>query len=216
MGLILLSILGLIVGLIKPETVKLKSRGKVGLIFGAAMIVFLTMFGAATPNTPVTQTPVLPTSTNPTPVVAIPAPVIQTPVTTKKPVTVKPISQPTPAPVQTQTPIPAPQTVNQNTSPVSNETVSQKNAVAKAIDYLSFSGFSHDGLVAQLEYDQFSQADAIYGADNSGANWDEQAAIKAKSYMSFSAFSRGGLIAQLEYDKFTQAQAEYGANAVGL
>ena len=54
------------------------------------------------------------------------------------------------------------------------------------------------------------------GADNSGADWNEQAAEKAKSYMSCSAFSRGGLITELEYDQFTQAQVEYGANAVGL
>jgi hypothetical protein len=120
-------------------------------------------------------------------------------------------------PIVTQpAPTPAPQTGNQNTSPVSNETVSQKNAVAKAMDYLNYSAFSHDGLVAQLEYDQFSQADATYGADNSGANWDAEAAAKAKDYMNYSAFSRSGLIAQLEYDKFTQEQAEYGANAVGL
>jgi hypothetical protein len=121
-----------------------------------------------------------------------------------------------PTPVQPQAPSPAPQTNNQNISPISSETISQKNAVAKAIDYLNYSAFSHDGLVAQLEYDQFSPADAVYGADNSGANWDEQAAAKAKDYMNYSAFSRGGLITQLEYDKFTQAQAEYGANAVGL
>ena len=104
------------------------------------------------------------------------------------------------------------------TSPAatSNGTVSQQNAVAKAIDYLNYAGFSYEGLIAQLEYDQFSQADATYGADNSGANWNAEAVAKAKSYMGYSAFSRGGLIAQLEYDKFTQAQAEYGANAVGL
>ncbi len=98
----------------------------------------------------------------------------------------------------------------------SNETVSQINAVKKAKSYLDYTAFSYDGLVTQLEYDQFSHADAVYGADNSGANWNEQAAKKAKSYMEYSAFSRGSLIAQLEYDKFTQAQAEYGANAVGL
>jgi len=84
------------------------------------------------------------------------------------------------------------------------------------MDYLNFSGFSHDGLVDQLVYDQFSHADAVYGADNCGADWNEQAAKKAQAYMSESAFSRGGLISQLEYDKFTQAQAEYGATAVGL
>jgi hypothetical protein len=95
-------------------------------------------------------------------------------------------------------------------------TVSQKNAVSKAKDYLSYTAFSHDGLVDQLVYEQFSTADATYGADNSGADWNQQAAKKAKDYMSYSSFSRGGLIDQLEYDKFTPAQATYGVNAVGL
>jgi hypothetical protein len=101
-------------------------------------------------------------------------------------------------------------------TPVSTETVSQQNAVAKAKEYLNYSAFSRDGLVDQLVYDQFSNADAVYGVDNSGADWNAQAAAKAKEYMSYSAFSRGGLITQLEYDKFTEAQAEYGANSVGL
>ena len=95
-------------------------------------------------------------------------------------------------------------------------TVSQKNALSKAKDYLNYTAFSHDGLVDQLVYDQFSTADATYGADNSGANWNAQAAKKAKDYMSYSSFSRGSLIDQLEYDKFTPDQAAYGANAVGL
>jgi len=55
-----------------------------------------------------------------------------------------------------------------------------------------------------------------YGANNSGVDWNEQAAKKAKSYMEFSAFSRGSLIEQLKYDGFTQSQAEYGADSVGL
>lgn len=93
--------------------------------------------------------------------------------------------------------------------PSLSETVSQKNAVAKAKSYLVYSAFSHDGLIAQLEYEQFSHADAVYGSDNSGADWNEQAAKKAKSYMEYSAFSRNGLIAQLKYDKFTQDQAVY-------
>lgn len=101
-------------------------------------------------------------------------------------------------------------------APVSSETVSQKNAVKKAKSYLNYSGFSRNGLVAQLEYDQFSNADAVYGADNAGGNWMEEATQKAKAYMEYSAFSRGSLIEQLKYDKFTQEQAEYGANAVGL
>ncbi|PJC01906.1 MAG: hypothetical protein CO073_02270 [Candidatus Komeilibacteria bacterium CG_4_9_14_0_8_um_filter_36_9] len=95
-------------------------------------------------------------------------------------------------------------------------TVSQKNAVAKAKSYLGYSAFSYTGLIEQLEYEQFSHADAVYGADNSGADWNEQAAKKAQSYMEYSAFSRGSLIEQLKYDGFTPAQAEYGADSVGL
>ena len=51
----------------------------------------------------------------------------------------------------------------------------------------------YDGLVAQLEYEKFSHADAVYGADNSGADWNEQAIKNAKSYLATSAFSLGGL-----------------------
>lgn len=95
-------------------------------------------------------------------------------------------------------------------------TVSQKNALSKAQDYLAYSAFSHDGLIKQLVYEQFSTADATYAADNVGADWNAQAAAKAKDYMSYSSFSRGSLINQLEYEKFTPDQAAYGATSVGL
>lgn len=101
-------------------------------------------------------------------------------------------------------------------APEPNVTVSQKNAVAKAKSYLGYSAFSYTGLIEQLEYEQFSHADAVYGADNSGADWNEQAAKKAQSYIEYSAFSRSSLIEQLKYEGFTQLQAEYGANSVGL
>ena len=101
-------------------------------------------------------------------------------------------------------------------APVPSVTVSQKNAVAKAKSYLGYSAFSYTGLIEQLEYEQFSHADAVYGADNSGADWNEQAVKKAKSYLDYSAFSHDGLVEQLKHDKFTQAQAEHGADSVGL
>lgn len=119
---------------------------------------------------------------------------------------------PTKAPVKTTT---APIQTKQS-APASNGTVSQSNAVRKAKSYLSYTAFSHDGLVAQLEFEKFSHEDAVYGADNSGGDWNQQAAKKAKSYMDQQAFSRDGLIQQLVFEKFTQAQAEFGANAVGL
>ena len=86
----------------------------------------------------------------------------------------------------------------------------------KAADYLSFAAFSRQGLIDQLKYEGFSEADATYGADAVGANWNEQAALKAQEYLDLTAFSRTGLIEQLEFEGFTLAEATYGANAVGL
>ena len=91
----------------------------------------------------------------------------------------------------------------------------QKNAVRKAKDYLAFTGFSHSGLIEQLEFEGFSTEEATYGADNCGADWNEQAAIKAEEYLNTMSFSRDGLIEQLEFEGFTAEQAEYGATAVG-
>lgn len=99
--------------------------------------------------------------------------------------------------------------------PETNETMGQKNAVRKAKDYLAFMGFSHSGLIEQLEFEGFSTEEATYGADNCGADWNEQAAIKAEEYLDTMSFSRDGLIEQLEYEGFTAEQAEYGVTAVG-
>jgi len=98
----------------------------------------------------------------------------------------------------------------------STETVSQRNAVQKAKDYLRFMAFSRSGLIKQLEYEGFSNADATYGADNSGANWNDQAVKKAQEYLDFMAFSRQGLIDQLIFEGFTRDQAVHGVNATGL
>jgi hypothetical protein len=112
-----------------------------------------------------------------------------------------------------------PTTSPSNSTPTNSapaETVSQQEAVSKAEEYLNVEAFSHDGLIDQLEYDQFSTADATYAADNSNADWNQQAAKKAKEYLDSQAFSRQELIDQLEYDKFTPDQATYGVNSVGL
>ncbi len=204
------SFIALIVGLVKPTAFSRFIKGeitrkKIATIFGIATVASFILFGITTgtsQNNQATQQPAT-ENTEVTTENDNPAPVVEK--TETAPTPAKTETKTTPAPTPTPTP-----------APISSETVSQKNAVAKAKSYLNYTAFSHDGLVAQLEYDQFSYADAVYGADNSGANWNEQAAKKAKAYMEYSAFSRGSLINQLKYDKFTQAQAEYGANAVGL
>ncbi|MGW4099095.1 Ltp family lipoprotein [Mycobacterium sp. NPDC004974] len=95
-------------------------------------------------------------------------------------------------------------------------TVSQRNALRTAKDYLDYTAFSREGLIQQLEYDDFSTADATFAVDHIAVDWNEQAAKAAKDYLDYSGFSRGGLIDQLEYDGFTPAQAAYGATSAGL
>ena len=96
-----------------------------------------------------------------------------------------------------------------------NMTLGQKNALASAKNYLSFTAFSYEGLIEQLEFEDYSHEDAVFAADNCGADWNEQAAKSAKSYLSFSSFSRQSLIDQLEFEGFTHEQAVYGAEANG-
>ncbi len=100
-------------------------------------------------------------------------------------------------------------------TPSGTATTGQKNALAKAKEYLNYSAFSRQGLIEQLEYEKFSHADAVYAVDNCGADWFEQAAKMAKQYLDYSSFSRQGLIDQLEYEGFTHEQAVYGVEANG-
>lgn len=198
--LFLTSFICLIIGLVKPTVFSRFIKGnvtrkKIAIIFGITTIASFILFGITTDTSQDNQATQQPTMEN---TETIDNNENQNPATDVD-------KSPTPAKTEDK-PVP--------TTP--SETVSQKNAVRKAKSYLDYSAFSYGGLIAQLEYEQFSHADAVYGADNSGANWNEQAAKKAKSYMEYSAFSRAGLIDQLKYEKFTQAQAEYGASAVGL
>ncbi len=95
-------------------------------------------------------------------------------------------------------------------------TTSQKNALRSAKQYLDVMPFSYTGLIKQLEYEKYSHEDAVYAADNCGADWNEQAAKAAKNYLDVMSFSRQGLIEQLEYEGYTHEQAVFGVNSVGL
>ena len=94
-------------------------------------------------------------------------------------------------------------------------TLGQKNALSEAKSYLNYTAFSYKGLIEQLKYEGYSAEESTYGADNCGADWNEQAAKMAKQYINYTSFSRAGLIEQLEYEGFTAEQAEYGATTVG-
>ena len=97
-----------------------------------------------------------------------------------------------------------------------DETAGERNARRSAEAYLEYSSFSRQGLIDQLLYEEFSQADAEYGVDALGADWNEQAALSAEAYLEYSAFSRQGLIDQLIYEGFSQAEAEYGVSQNGF
>jgi hypothetical protein len=111
---------------------------------------------------------------------------------------------------------PAPAQAKPQATTTSSETVSQKNAVAKAKSYLDYSSFSYAGLVDQLEFEGFTTDQATYGANNCGADWYEQAYQKALSYLDYSSFSHSGLVDQLVFEGFTAEQAEYGVGMTGL
>ena len=104
-------------------------------------------------------------------------------------------------------------TWSQAASSSARENVNQSNARKKASSYLSYSAFSRSGLIKQLEFEGFSNADASYGADAQNADWNKQAAKKAASYLSYTAFSRSGLIKQLEFEGFSNSEATFGTDA---
>ncbi len=101
-------------------------------------------------------------------------------------------------------------------------TMSQKNVIRAAQEYLEYSAFSRAGLFTQLtsEYgSQYPEEDAEFALsyldENDLVDWNEQAVRSAQDYLEYSAFSRTGLIDQLssEYgSQFTQEQAEYAVD----
>ena len=96
------------------------------------------------------------------------------------------------------------------------ETLSQQQAIKSAESYLKYSAFSRSGLIRQLEYEKFSNADAIYAVDKLNVDWKEQAVKSAESYLKYSAFSRSGLIRQLEYEGFSNADATYAVDKLNV
>lgn len=103
----------------------------------------------------------------------------------------------------------------------SSVTVSQKQALTAAKQYLDMMGFSYQGLIDQLSSPYgsgFSVEDATWAVNNCGADWDQEALRAAKSYLDMKGFSYQGLIDQLSSDygeKFTVDQATYAADNCG-
>ena len=102
-----------------------------------------------------------------------------------------------------------------NSSSNKTPTVGENNALISAKQYLNTMAFSYSGLIEQLEYEGYTNSEAIYAVNNCGADWYEQAELSAKEYLDVMPFSRQGLIEQLEYEGFTHSQAVYGVEQNG-
>lgn len=96
------------------------------------------------------------------------------------------------------------------------ETLSQKNAVRRAEQYLNIMAFSKSGLIEQLEFEGFSNQDATYAVNKLNVNWNEQAIKKGKQYLDIMAFSKSGLVEQLEFDGFSYNEATYAVNQLNV
>jgi len=103
-----------------------------------------------------------------------------------------------------------------------NLTVSQKNAVRSAKNYIRMMGFSRDGLILQLSSDAgdgYKTTDATIAVDSLNIDWNKQAIRSANKYLKMMGFSCKGLIEQLSSsagDKYTASQAKYGAQQAGV
>jgi hypothetical protein len=95
-------------------------------------------------------------------------------------------------------------------------TPAQEQAYGSANDYLDGQAFSKDGLVKQLQFEDFKKADAVWAVNHVKTSWNNQAALSAKQYLNGQHFSRQGLIDQLKFEGYTTAQATYGVNKAGL
>jgi hypothetical protein len=106
-------------------------------------------------------------------------------------------------------------TLGTDTAPGPEVSPGQRNALAKARDYLRHTAFSKKGLVNQLVSEGFSQDESGFAVANVGADWDEQAAKKANDYLSHMAFSKIGLVNQLVSEGFPQDESELAVANVG-
>ncbi|MDZ7918406.1 MAG: Ltp family lipoprotein [Rhodococcus sp. (in: high G+C Gram-positive bacteria)] len=123
---------------------------------------------------------------------------------------------PTTKPVVATTPPPA---VPKTSAPAQTEsgiTPGQRNAVRAAKDYLAYTAFSRQGLIEQLQFEDYSTQDATFAVDYVAPDWNLQAAKAAQNYLDYTAFSRQGLIDQLMFEGYTSAQAQYGVDQTGL
>lgn len=74
---------------------------------------------------------------------------------------------------------------------------------------------SHAGMIEDLMSYGFTEAQALYAADNCGADWKEQAVLYG-DYLMQQSYTRQKMLDRLEQEGFTKEEAEYAADYYGL
>lgn len=93
------------------------------------------------------------------------------------------------------------------------------DALAHAKNTVTAGPFSYSGLIESLtdvEIHGCTYEEAVYAADNCGADWFEEAAESAVRYIGWGIEEKDMLVQMLEEDGFTHEQAVYGAETSGL
>ncbi len=81
--------------------------------------------------------------------------------------------------------------------------------------YLDITGYSAEGLAAELQEKGMDQATAKATVEAADLDYNLQAVRRATGIMKSLAYSYNGIISKLEAEKFTPEQAKYGANNCG-
>ena len=85
-------------------------------------------------------------------------------------------------------------------------TDTQAKCLEQAKSYLEKIPFSKQGLIGQLEYKGFDQADIDFALENIDVDWTENAIKKSEDYLATIPLSKPALEQQLDFDGFTKDQ----------
>ena len=95
-------------------------------------------------------------------------------------------------------------------------TKAQENCKRSAVEYLEIAAFSKQGLIEQLVFEGYSEADATSVVNNLNVDWSSQAYYCAVEYDNLFPMSRQEMIEQLSYEGFTNEEAIYAVDNLGL
>lgn len=90
-----------------------------------------------------------------------------------------------------------------------NTIYGNEGAVNSAKDYLKFMAASKTKIISFLKKKGFNEEEAIYGAENCGADWYDQALRMAMFYLNVQEFTYEQLALQLMIEGFTEDEIIY-------